>query len=191
MKPCHLHVPLVISTAISTDNALSQSSFRQVAVQQERRAIFHDPPCTSNSDVKLMCAEEYEDLPEPTTCIGSIVQPDNLHMSSISLSVIQAPTEEFQLYSKPRPTPSARCRNSNVHPRLPAVPNHQFLCCTTTCCALERGSYSQDLKANSPCINQRKLRPRGCAYIGLHQITSRNTYNLSYFESGRGLNVTI
>ncbi len=50
--------------------------------------------------------------------------------------------------------------------------------------------YSWYLKASSPDIDQRKLRPCGRAYRGLHQFTSPNKYRLSYFEIGRGLKPT-
>ncbi len=89
VKPCQFHEPPVVSTVVSTNSVQLQSLYRLAA--------FHDPCYTSASNVEFMCAEEFEDFREPTSCISSIVQPIRLHEPSIAQPTIQAPTEVFQL----------------------------------------------------------------------------------------------
>ncbi len=64
VKPCHLHVSPVVSTAVPTDNVQLHHSYRV--------AVVHDLCCTSTSDVEFMCSKELEDFPRLTSCISSI-----------------------------------------------------------------------------------------------------------------------
>ncbi len=53
VMPCQFHEPPVVSTAVSTDSVQLQKSPRETVV--------HDS--CSISDAELMCAEEFEEIP--------------------------------------------------------------------------------------------------------------------------------
>ncbi len=169
VRPCQLHESPAVSTAAPTESV--------------QLAAVHDPCYTSASDVEFMCAEEFEDFPEPTSCISSIVRPIRLHESLIAQPTIQAPTEVFQL------CPLVTRAQAKASCRMPDLQSPPKVTRSTQWSTPFHRRKVSSLAARSLSLDQSKLRSCGSAYPGLHHFTPPKMYRLSCFEAGRGLKV--
>ncbi len=82
-----------------------QSSSRPVAVPMANNLVFHKaqiPAYASTEEAEFMCAEEFAEFPEPTTCIISTVMPGQFHEPPVVSTAVS--TDSVQLQNSPRVT---------------------------------------------------------------------------------------
>ncbi len=163
---------LHFSLEVSPPSYKSASAFT-VTQQDEGRITPH----ASKDAVEFTCAEEPENIPEPSTHDLSTVHPGRPHLPSITLPSMPKQTESLMIspLTTRAPTKTYCTMTESEYQFKRTCSTHQ----PTT------SHQSHEVTTSSPNLDQRQLRPCGSAYLGLHQFTPPNKYRL--FEAGRGL----
>ncbi len=183
-----LSEPLRICSRPSRENALelhaslevSPPSYKSASAftmtQQDEGRI---KPHPSKDAVEFACAEEPQNIPEPSTHNLSTVHPGCLHLPSIILPSTRKQTESLPispLTTRARTKPYCTTTESK----------YQFKStCNTQWPVPFPGHQASEIAVSSPITAKRQLKPCGSAYLGLHHFRPPDKYRL--FEAGRGL----